>query len=82
MTRFFGSDREPKGSHIEQGISRRDLLKALPFMAALTACRRALPYRPGDFARPARSTVAILDAPNSSVDLADIISRGLETESD
>jgi uncharacterized protein (DUF362 family) len=86
MTRFFGSDSEPEGSHcigskvsdaVGQGISRRDLLKALPVMAALTACRRALPYRPGDFARPARSTVAILDAPNYSVDLGDVISRGL-----
>ena len=58
-------------------ISRRDLLKALPLVAGLAACRRALPYRPQDFSRPARSTVAILDAPNYSIDLADVISRGI-----
>jgi uncharacterized protein (DUF362 family) len=76
MTRSFGSSRsgEPAGPH---GISRRDVLKALPVVAALTACRRALPYRAADFARPARSTVAILDAPNYSIDLADVIARGI-----
>jgi len=68
MTRSFGSDHQ---------ISRRDLLKALPVVAALSACRRTLPYDPTDFARPARSSVAILDAHDYSVDLADVISRGL-----
>jgi uncharacterized protein (DUF362 family) len=58
-------------------ISRRDLLKALPVVAALSACRQNLPFRPADFTRPGRSPVAILDAPNYSVDLADVISRGL-----
>src|SRR6476469_1346603 len=67
---------EPKGSHYT-GISRRDLLKALPVVAALTACRRTLPYQPADFPRPDRSTVAILDARDYSVDLADVIARGL-----
>jgi uncharacterized protein (DUF362 family) len=58
-------------------LTRRDLLKALPFVAALAACRRALPYRPEDFARAVRSPVGIFDAPSYSVDLADVISRGL-----
>jgi len=65
------------GTQLSLGNDESDLLKALPVVAALTACRRALPYRPADFARPARSTVAILDAPNYSIDLADVISRGI-----
>jgi uncharacterized protein (DUF362 family) len=60
------------------GISRRDLLKALPVVAALTACRQKLPFNPADFTRPDRSPVAIVDAPNYSVDLADVISRGIK----
>src|ERR1044071_4864051 len=59
------------------GLTRRDLLKALPLAAALAACRRAPPYRPEDFTRPVRSAVAILDAPNYSIDLADVIARGI-----
>jgi uncharacterized protein (DUF362 family) len=75
MTRPFGFN--GAGDFGSQSISRRDLLKALPVVAALSACRRALPYNPGEFTRPARSTVAILDAPNYSIDLADVISRGI-----
>src|SRR5258708_7206870 len=59
------------------GLTRRDLLKALPLEALLTACRPTLPFRPEDFAKPARSAVAILDAPHYSVDLADVIARGV-----
>jgi uncharacterized protein (DUF362 family) len=58
-------------------ISRRDLLKALPVVAALTACRQKLPFRAADFTRLDRSPVAILDAPTYSVDLADVVSRGI-----
>lgn len=68
MKRPFGSE-----------ITRRDLLKALPLAAAaLVACRRTLPpYRREDFARPARSAVAILDASSYSIDLSGVISRGI-----
>ena len=46
--------------------------------AFFAACRGAAPpYRPEDFSRPARSAVAILDAPNYSIDLSDVISRGI-----
>src|SRR5438132_12054574 len=61
----------------DRGLSRRDLLKALPFAAVLAGCRRTLPYRPEDFVRPARSAVAILDAPRYSIDLSDVIARGI-----
>src|SRR5262249_46159621 len=74
MTQHFGSSSAVEGAY---RISRRDLLKALPVVAALSACRRALPYRPGAFVRPERSAVAILDAPNYSIDLADVISGGI-----
>src|SRR4029079_7533278 len=60
-----------------RGISRRDLLKAVPVVAALTACRQKLPFNPADFTRADRSPVAILDAPSYSVDLSDVIARGL-----
>jgi uncharacterized protein (DUF362 family) len=67
MSRSFGSE-----------LTRRDLLKALPLAAFVAACRRAAPpYRPENFSRPARSAVAILDAPNYSIDLSDVISRGI-----
>jgi uncharacterized protein (DUF362 family) len=79
MTRSgFSGSGGPEGPHYARGISRRDLLKALPVMAALAACRQRLPYRPADFTRPDRSAVAILDAPSYSIDLADVISRGLK----
>src|SRR5262245_12066486 len=80
MTRSSRSNAasEPEGSHyFEQGISRRDLLKALPVVAALTACRRTLHYRAADFTRPDRSQVAILDARDYYIDLADVITRGI-----
>jgi len=57
--------------------SRRDLLKALPLIAAASGCRRP-PYDRRAFAVPARSAVALLPAPNYSVDLADVIFRGLQ----
>lgn len=63
----------PSGSD----LSRRDVLKALP-LAMLAACRRQTYYRPGDFVRPERSAVALMDAPSYSVDLADVIARGLK----
>jgi uncharacterized protein (DUF362 family) len=78
MTTHSGFDPGgPGGLRDGAGISRRDLFKALPVVAALAACRRTLPYRPSDFVRPARSAVAILDAPSYAIDLADVISRGL-----
>jgi uncharacterized protein (DUF362 family) len=77
MTQHFGSN--AGGSHdISSGISRRDLFKALPLVAALSACRQKLPFRPEDFTRLDRSPVAILDAPSYSVDLADVITRGIK----
>ena len=59
------------------GISRRDLLKALPVAAVLAACRRQLPYRPEDFSRRSRSPVAVVDAASYSVDLSEPIARGM-----
>jgi uncharacterized protein (DUF362 family) len=56
-------------------LTRRELLGALP-LAALAACRQA-PYRRSDFAVPSRSTVALLPASDYSVDLSDVITRGL-----
>lgn len=59
-------------------LTRRDLLKALPMTAvAIAACDRP-PYRPADFSVPRRSDVALLPAASYSVDLADVISRGLD----
>jgi uncharacterized protein (DUF362 family) len=66
-----------KAHSASEGMTRRDLLKALPLAALLTACRRTLPYRPEDFTRPERSAVAILDAPHYSVDLSNVIARGV-----
>src|SRR5262245_32303633 len=57
-------------------LTRRDLLKALP-LALAAGCRRQSFYRPEDFHRPDRSAVAILDAPTYSIDLADVIGRGI-----
>ena len=58
------------------GLSRRDLLKALPMAALLSSCRQP-PYRRSDFALPARSAVGLFAAPDYGVDLADVIGRGL-----
>lgn len=57
-------------------LTRRALLKALPFTAALAACGRP-PYRSADFAALGQSAVALLPAATYAVDLADVISRGL-----
>jgi uncharacterized protein (DUF362 family) len=58
-------------------LSRRDLLKSLPVVAAASACRR-VPYDRGAFHLPATSAVALLPAASYAVDLADVIFRGLE----
>jgi uncharacterized protein (DUF362 family) len=57
-------------------LTRRELLKALPLAAAISACRNP-PYRRADFAVPARSAVGLFAAPGYDVDLASIIGRGL-----
>lgn len=63
------------------GLTRRDLLKALPVAAgaaAWAACGRSpRPYDPANFALPPRSTVGLFPAPTYGVDFADVISRGL-----
>jgi uncharacterized protein (DUF362 family) len=58
------------------GITRRDLLKAIPLAALASSCRRA-PYRRADFLVAERSAVGLFAAPNYGVDLADVIARGL-----
>ena len=62
------------------GISRRDLLKAVPVagLALAGACRRGpRRYDPSRFTHPATSDVALLPAAGYDVDLVDVISRGL-----
>lgn len=58
-------------------ISRRAFVTAAAALAA-GGCRPRR-YRPGDFARPAESPVALIAAPHYGVDLADLITRGLRT---
>jgi uncharacterized protein (DUF362 family) len=55
---------------------RRDIL-ALPFVAALAACRPR--YDRTHFAVPARSAVGLFPAADYRADFAAVISRGLET---
>lgn len=64
-------------SRSDAGLTRRDLLKALPLAALAASCRRAVPYRREDFVLPARSTVGLYPAAGYDVDLADVIGRGL-----
>lgn len=59
-------------------ISRRALLLAAPAAVLASACRRR-PYRAADFVLPDRSAVGLFPAANYDVDLADVISRGLQT---
>jgi uncharacterized protein (DUF362 family) len=61
---------------LSSNLTRRDFLRALPVAAAATACRRR-PYREQDFPLPPRSEVALFAADDYSVDLADVISKGL-----
>jgi uncharacterized protein (DUF362 family) len=58
-------------------LSRRAFLAALPLAAGAAACRRR-PYRRDDFVVPDRSSMALLPASDYSVDLGDLIYRGLE----
>lgn len=69
---------EPCRSHPD-GLTRRQLLKALPAaaLAGAVACRRTPPYDPARFIKPAVSDVAILPAASYDVDIADIVARGL-----
>ena len=67
----------PGGAGDRFGLTRRELL-ALPLGLALAACQRR-PYRAADFVLPARSSVGLFPAANYSVDLADVIFRGLQT---
>jgi uncharacterized protein (DUF362 family) len=60
----------------KSGLTRRDLLKALPMAALLSSCRQP-PYRRSDFVLPARSAVGLFAAPGYDVDLADVIGRGI-----
>lgn len=68
---------EPPRSGFEgTGLTRRELLGALPLAAAIGACRRA-PYRKEDFTLPLLSAVGLFAARDYSVDFEDVISRGL-----
>jgi uncharacterized protein (DUF362 family) len=61
-------------------LTRRQFLEGLSAAAvALGAGCRKLPYLASDFGVPARSAVALLPAPDYSVDFGDIIHRGLGT---
>ncbi|MBK5297496.1 MAG: DUF362 domain-containing protein [Vicinamibacteria bacterium] len=62
------------------GVSRRDLLKALPLaaLAGAAACRRGpRPYDAARFAHPSTSSVALLPAARYDLDLSDVVGRGL-----
>jgi uncharacterized protein (DUF362 family) len=59
------------------GLSRRDLLKALPAAALLASCSRTPPYRRSDFPLDPRATVGLFPASSYDVDFADLILRGL-----
>ena len=61
----------------EPGLTRRTFL-ALPMAAAVSGCRRSSPpFVEANFSRPHRSAVGLFPAANYSVDLADVIGRGL-----
>jgi uncharacterized protein (DUF362 family) len=62
---------------LSSDISRRDVLKALPFAAILASCGRSRPYRRQDFHVPSRSAVGLFAAPTYATDFADVIGRGL-----
>lgn len=64
-------------SNSRPGISRRDLLKALPVAAVVASCGRTPPYQRDDFVLPSRSAVGLFPAPTYDTDFADVISRGL-----
>jgi uncharacterized protein (DUF362 family) len=67
-------------SRFSSGITRRDLLKALPGAAlvAAVACRRSPPpYDPARFVHPATSDVAILPANRYDLDFSEVIAHGL-----
>ena len=62
------------------GVSRRDVLKALPLaaLAGVAACRRGpRPYDAARFAHPSISSVALLPASRYDLDLSDVVGRGL-----
>jgi uncharacterized protein (DUF362 family) len=61
---------------LSSDLTRRDFLRVLPVAAAAVACRTR-PYRAQDFPLPSRSEVGLFAAADYSVDLADVISRGL-----
>ncbi len=75
------SNRAVVGPSFSSGLSRRDLLKALPgaALAAGVACRRSPPppYDPARFVHAATSDVAILPASGYDLDFSDVIARGL-----
>jgi uncharacterized protein (DUF362 family) len=59
------------------GLSRRAFL-SLPLAVTLASCRRGgPPFREADFVLPPRSTVGLFPAADYSIDLADVIFRGL-----
>ena len=64
-------------TEIHRQPSRRDFLRALPLAAAAASCRTQ-PYDRRDFPRRLRSVVGLLAASSYDVDLADLISRGLD----
>jgi len=67
----------PSSSKANVGISRRDLLTALPAAALLASCNWTPPYRRSDFPLDPRSTVGLFPASSYDVDFADLITRGL-----
>ncbi len=71
----------PRVAGPDSGLTRRDLLKALPVaaLAGAAACRRTPPpYDPARFAHPATSEVALLPAASYESDLVDVVARGLQ----
>jgi uncharacterized protein (DUF362 family) len=66
---------------MSSGVSRRDLLRALPVaaVAGTLACRRGpRPYDPARFSHAATSDVALLPADGYDVDFSDVVGRGLQ----
>lgn len=69
-------DRSRPESWTGRRLSRRHFIGALSLPLLASACRRP-PFDARKFTVPARSAVALFDAPSYDVDFADLISRGL-----
>ena len=64
-------------TEVHRQPSRRDFLRALPLAAAAASCRTQ-PYDRRDFPPRLRSVMGLFAASSYDVDLADLISRGLD----